>query len=424
MTLSGPEFGEDVTIPMRFQGDIVPPDSVQGAMTISVNDVDVETQVVMVGDQAYVLNPLTNQWQVSDQSSAAFNPEDLVMNPGDVEDLMLVGETIAEDTPVYHLTGRALLPFSFEDPLGDVETDMQVEYWIGIDDLRLVRSVVEGDIEFSGEIEASAAMSMTMYVFDYDAPIEIVAPEIPSAAEIDVPGVGSIPIGPRLLAPLASDTPEGHIQRGLDSLADGRTSLALAHFDRAVALQPDWPEALLYRGAAQAIDGDMDLAFADLDQAIAAEPERADAYALRAWAHLRGAFREEAELADALEMAQPDAARALELDPELAAAQSLQATLDAFAALALYDSDPEQAIEDFESAMADLSAVMQEAPDQATGIYLALASTLFGLKAQEPAWLYETADKAEAQLADDPGDFTAYANRGLARLVLGSQARA
>jgi WD40 repeat protein len=421
MTLSGPEFGEDVTIPMRFQGDIVPPDSVQGAMTISVNDVDVETQVVMIGDQAYVLNPLTNQWQVSDQSSAAFNPEDLVMNPGDVEDLVLVGETIAEDTPVYHLTGRALLPFSFEDPLGEVKADMQVEYWIGIDDLRLVRSVVEGDIEFSGEIEASAAMSMTMYVFDYDAPIEIVAPEIPSTAEIDVPGVGAIPIEPSLLAPLAGDTPEGHIQRGLDSLAGGRLGLAVAHFDRALALQPGWPEALLYRGAAQAIDGDLQAAFADLDRAIAAEPERADAYALRAWAHLRSAFREEAALADALELARPDVSKALELDPELAAAQGLQATLETFAALDLYESDPDQAIEDFETAMAGLSEVMQETPDQAAGSYLALASTLFGLKAEEPGWLYRTVDQAEVQLADDPAYYPAYGNRGLARLVLGSQ---
>lgn len=421
MTMSGPDVGEDIPLTMRFQGDVVPPDNVQGAMTMSVNDVDVETQMVMIGDQIYVLNPLTNQWQISNQSSTAFNPEDLTMNPEDVEDLTLVGETTVEDTAVYHLTGRALLPFTFEAPLGDVEADMRVEYWIGIDDLRMVRAVVEGDFEFSGGIEASAAMSMTMYMYDYGAPIEIVAPEVPDAAMLDLPGVGAIPIEPRLLAPLAEDTPEGHIQRGLDSLADGRTGLALAHFDRALALQPGWPEALLYRGAAQAIDGDMDLAFADLDQAIAAEPERADAYALRAWAHLRGAFREEVELADALELARPDVARALELDPELAAAQSLQATLDAFAALVLYDSDPEQAIDDFEKAMSDLSAVMGNAPDQATGIYLALASTLFGLKAQEPAWLYETADEAEAQLADDAGDFTAYANRGLARMVLGSQ---
>lgn len=421
MALSGPDLDEDVTIPMRFQGDIVPPDRIQGVMTLSINEVDVETQMVGIGDQVYVLNPLTNRWQISDQNSAAFNPEDLAMNPEDVEDLVLVGETTVEDTPVYHLTGRALLPFNLEEPLGKVEADMAVEYWIGIDDLRLVRAVVEGDMELSGEIEASVDMSMTMYVFDYDAPIEIVAPDIPSAAEINLPGVGVIPIGPRLLAPLASDTPEGHIQRGLDSLADGRLGLAVAHFDRAVALQPGWTEALLYRGAAQAIDGDLQAAFADLDQAIAAEPERADAYVLRAWAHLRSTFRDEAELADALEPARADVARALELEPELAAAQSLQATLDVFSALNLYDSDPEQAIEDFDTGMASLSAIMEKTPDQAAGSYLALASTLFGLKAQEPAWLYRSEEDADGQLADDPSYYPAYANRGLARLVLGSQ---
>jgi WD40 repeat protein len=421
MTMSVPGLGEDVAIPLRFQGDVVQPDRMQGVMAISINDMDVETQTIQIGDQIYVLNPSTNRWQIIDQISVPFNPEDLTMNPEDIEDLVLVGEVTVEDTLVYHLTGRALLPFSLEEPLGEMVADMEVEYWIGVDDLHLVRAVVEGDMELSGEIELSATVAMTMYLYDYNTPIEIVAPEISSTSEIDVPGVGVIPIEPRLLAPLASDTPEGHIQRGLNSLADGRVGLALAHFDLALALQPDWTEALLYRGAAQAIGGDLQTAFADLDQAIAAEPERADAYVLRAWAHLRSASRGEAELADALELARPDIARALELDPELTAAQSLQATLDMYAALNLYASDPDQAIEDFETSMAGLSALVQEASDQTISSHFGQTLVLFELKAPKPAWLYRFEKVADAQLADDPSSPMAYANRGLGRLILGSQ---
>ena len=303
MTLSGADIGEDTEMPMRFVGDVQPPDTVQGTLTLSVNGVDVETQVVSVDGTTYVTNPLTNKWMIDTQSTTLFNPEDLVMDPADVEELELLGEETVEGTPVYHLTGRTRLPFSFAEPLGDVETDMLVSYWVSQEDLRIVRSAAEGDIDFAGQVDASATVSMTMRVFDYDVPMEIAAPEVASTTFISVTGVGPITIAATTLAPLESDTPEGHVQRGLNSLADGRFGLALAHFNQALALRPDWPEALLYHGATIAIDGDLDSGFSDLDRAIEAEPDRADAYTLRAWAHMRALMRDEDEADTAISLA-------------------------------------------------------------------------------------------------------------------------
>ena len=75
-----------------------------------------------------------------------------------------------------------------------MEADMLVNYWISQADLRTVKSTVEGDMEFTGEIEASATVSMTMRIFDYDVPMEIATPEIASTASISVTGVGPIAI--------------------------------------------------------------------------------------------------------------------------------------------------------------------------------------------------------------------------------------
>ena len=381
MTLSGADIGEDTEMPMHFVGDVQPPDTIQGTLTLSVDGVDVETQVVRVDGTTYVTNPLTKKWIIDNtQSTTLFNPEDLVMDPADVEELELLGEETVEGTPVYHLTGRTRLPFSFAEPLGDVETDMLVNYWVSREDLRIVRSAAEGDIDFAGQVDARATVSMTMRVFDYDVPMEIATPEIASTASISVTGVGPIAIAATSLAPLESDTPEGHVQRGLNSLADGRFGLALAHFNQALVLRPDWPEALLYRGATLAIDGDLDSAFADLDRAIEAEPDRADAYALRAWAHMRTLLRDEDEAGTAISLAREDVAKALEIDPELLAARSIEASADVMEALNAYESNPEQAVKDFETGMANLQAVMQETPDEAAGNYLPMLQTLAQFK--------------------------------------------
>lgn len=340
---------------------------------------------------------------LSPQTTMLFDPEDVMVDPSEIEDLELLGEETVEGMPTYHLSGRARLPFSFEEPLGKATTDMDVNYWIGQADQRPVLSTAKGSIDFTGEVGATADVSMTMRIFDYDAPVEITAPEIEAATAISVPGIPTpIAIAAPLLAPLEGDTPEGHMQRGLDSLADARLGLALVHFNQALALQPASTDALLYRGAALAIDGDLEAAFADLDQAIEAAPDRADAYALRSWANLRALFRGEAEADTALNQARADSAKALELQPDLPMALSLQATADLVEAAAAFESDPEQAAPDLQAAMAELQAVLQQDAEAGAGGYVTYLPYLFQANMEDRDWLLQQVDDANAQLAEDP----------------------
>jgi len=421
MKLSGPNITDGTEIPMRFTGDVQPPDRMQGAMTMSANGVDSETQVIVMGGTSYFKNPLTNKWQLNPQTTMLFNPKALMMDASDVEELEFLGVETVEDTPVYHLTGRARLPFTFDEPLGKVQTEMLVNYWISQEDQRLLQATVAGDIEFSGQITGTQTFSMTMRVFDYNVLVEIAAPEIAALTSISVPEVGPIAVQAPLLAALESDTPEGHVKRGLVSLADGRLGLALAHFDRALALRPDWVDALLYRGATLAIDGNLDTALADLDRAIEAEPDRADAHALRAWVHLRAIVRKKAESATAIAKARADIARALVLDPDLSAAAGLKAVADVAEALGLFDSDQAKATAQFEAGMADLEEVLRRDPDAAAGNYLSMLQTLAQLKMQDRAWLAGQVDEASLQIAKNPRSYADYGVRGLGKLFLGSQ---
>ena len=76
---------------MHFTGDVQPPDRLQGAMTTSTNNDEVETQVVVIGDTSYVKNPLTDRWVVNPQS-VLFNPENLMISASDVKELKFLGE--------------------------------------------------------------------------------------------------------------------------------------------------------------------------------------------------------------------------------------------------------------------------------------------------------------------------------------------
>jgi len=214
-----------------------------------------------------------------------------------------------EGTPVYHMSGRASLPFTFGPPVGPREGEMLVHYWIGQEDLPLLRSTVEGQLDLSPEVSATADISMTLRLFDYGVPLAITAPEI------EAPPTPP-PLSGALLAPLTSDDARGHLERGLASFEDDRPGLAAAHFARAIELDPGLTDAYLYRGVALAV---MDETLpADFDQLIADRPDDADAYFLRA---LHPTYGRDDSGSDTC----ADITKALELRPGFAEATVIQA---------------------------------------------------------------------------------------------------
>ncbi len=72
-----------------------------------------------------------------------------------------------------------------------------------------------------------------------------------------------------------------HFNRGLAYHAKRELDLAIADYDRAIALNPEFAEAYNYRGKAYFQKGNHDGAMPDLDRAIELKPEYAEAYANR-----------------------------------------------------------------------------------------------------------------------------------------------
>ncbi len=111
---------------------------------------------------------------------------------------------------------------------------------------------------------------------------------------------------------VGAPTPEEEeCDKGSDFAKDGKFEEAIAHYSKAVELNPKSISALLNRSTAYETLGDHKKALADLSSLLSFSPNYVVAYVNRAWAHGR-----HKEFAEALE----DCNKALALDPKCAAA--------------------------------------------------------------------------------------------------------
>jgi len=80
---------------------------------------------------------------------------------------------------------------------------------------------------------------------------------------------------------LDSMNAEAHYQYGQALMASGNAAGAVAHYKRAIALEPDWASPLMSLGALVARSGDFEVGLRWLDSAIAVDPSSSYSYAAR-----------------------------------------------------------------------------------------------------------------------------------------------
>jgi WD40 repeat protein len=385
-------------IPMTFAGDFQQPDRMKATMTMEMLGQSIEMDMVTIGGTSYYRESTTGEWQVSPaQSGGESTPGGPgAIDLGQMEDATFVGEERLAGSPVYHVAGTAPYPLSFIESLGDVEGDLQIDYWIDQESSYVVKGTMQGDVTATGELEITIAISATVLFSGYGQAVEIEAPEV----------VGDEPVPARqgTLPALSSDSASAQLDRGFASLADDRPGLAAAHFGRAAELQPDLSDIpLLYHGLALLMLDQGDAAAQEFSRLIELDPDRADAYLLRALSTDMQLWKEEQC---------SDVARAAELDPNLVAARTLQALCHCLTA----DNGSQRGPEAF-----DLLAEAQAMDATAADPYYAAAAyrCLVTLsESGERAQIEPNLAKIDAGLAEYPDLSAGYFVRAYTRLCL------
>lgn len=161
------------------EGDVVVPDRVRAAFAGSFAGIGIESELVLVGDEDFLKDPLTGRWRTLEIGTSPldyFDPGSgvLAVMRG-IDELELAGTDEVAGVEAYRVTGTA--------PARDVGTllavppgdgTVPVELWIGRDDSLLRRLRVEGPVA-EGEPED---IVRTIELSRFDEPVEIEKPEV------------------------------------------------------------------------------------------------------------------------------------------------------------------------------------------------------------------------------------------------------
>jgi DNA-binding beta-propeller fold protein YncE len=186
--------GLSMDIPMIFEGDVQSPDMMAGTLTMSFLGINMESEMVTIGDMSYVTDPETGEWGVSsegdlfglDSLGGGFASPDALLNTDEdvFTGLEVVGEETLNGVPVVHLQGNMAL----EEVDGG--EDFAVDIWIGSEDNYMYQLVVEGQTsvdELDDSLFGSGgdiSMVITMNISAFNEPVDIQAPD--DVADIDI----------------------------------------------------------------------------------------------------------------------------------------------------------------------------------------------------------------------------------------------
>ena len=180
--LDVPTSGASLPVTIESSGDFQAPDRSRGTVSVTVILVGVEFQFVLIGDENYVTDTDTGEWQLTGKLAVPFaDPHAFVGAEvlGSIERLALVGEEVMDGGRVYHLKG--LLPagaLGDEAGAGEFQTDL----WVGADDALVRRLTARGSIALQGgevagvELEGDADVRVFLKISDFGKSVTIVAP--------------------------------------------------------------------------------------------------------------------------------------------------------------------------------------------------------------------------------------------------------
>jgi hypothetical protein len=160
------------------EGDVAVPDRASADVTGNFAGVSLTTQVIAIGDDVWLLDPLTKKWTMIDVSTtpiALLDPTEGILGVmAGVENATDAGTEKVGDVTVRKITGTA--DTAAVAPLvatSASEGEVPVALYIGEDDLLLRRVDVTGPVA-EGEADDSLR---TFEISRFDEPVEIEPPE-------------------------------------------------------------------------------------------------------------------------------------------------------------------------------------------------------------------------------------------------------
>ena len=174
--------GLAIEVPVKYAGDLHAIGYSSADLTIIIPFQVIESKLITSSGTNYLFDPVTNTWERLPGDSPFFAGPSVFLGTGasDTTDLELVGTETIEgvETHVVSATRPGV-------EIGGATGDLEVVYWIGVDDGLLRKVEANGLVEFGEEgvpgldfSIANANATLTARFFDYGKTVDIVTPEL------------------------------------------------------------------------------------------------------------------------------------------------------------------------------------------------------------------------------------------------------
>ena len=174
------------TTSIRVFIDFQAPDRVRGCLKQSDPLGGIEVDFARIGDVVYIANPQTSEWEIGESSEVRvdfldFMGDDLIAR---LKELSVDGLGILNDVKVHRVTGIVTAAsLGGTTLLRDFDVggggELEIMYWVGVDDSLVRRFIAEGMVELSGE---RADLFMSVEVSDFGQ-VLVEAPETSVASD-------------------------------------------------------------------------------------------------------------------------------------------------------------------------------------------------------------------------------------------------
>ena len=174
--------GLAIEVPVKYAGDLHAIGYSSADLTITIPFQVIESKLITSGGTNYILDPTTNAWERLPGDSPFFAGPSVFLgsDASETTDLELIRkETI--DGAEAHVVSATRLGVE----IGGATGDLDVLYWIGVEDGLLRKVEANGLVEFGEEgvpgldfSIANANATLTARFFDYGKPVEITTPEL------------------------------------------------------------------------------------------------------------------------------------------------------------------------------------------------------------------------------------------------------
>ena len=171
---------------MRIAGDFQSPDRNHFTLELSSGGISIKLEMIVIGGESYVKNPLTGAWEANPESPTpfgnvlAFGAFNTDFDSEVVEGFTLVGEERLDGERVYHLkgpvSGGALADLLDDSQVEDGEGE--VEYWIGVEDFLVRKAGIQVEVPADDSGVDAFRMQVVMTLSDYGKSVDIQAPEV------------------------------------------------------------------------------------------------------------------------------------------------------------------------------------------------------------------------------------------------------